>query len=444
MLMTLILSTGAWLFSCLVLVKLGKLLMRKDRAQANLWFALLSLSMISVLPISSNLVEQAIPEVLHTLPSHVESAVVSDLTIKASEALATLDIMLYTLFTLWFLGALRKAWLLIKLRRHFIQLVDTAQPYKNHYSSHPMFVLPIDMSPFVFGLRKPKIILPRYFLHLKDHEQHALLCHELTHISYKDHISVIMWRMLCCLFWFNPFIHEMEKEFVHAMEHRCDRKTVQHFKLPPLQYAQSLLTCLKRSMVHQHQHQGFAHFSSSALSVDEYKQRLTDIVKPKRISQVSVTVILCAVSMGVLFTKYITNPVFNATPPDWQYPVKNISISSHFGHISKIRNNRPHGGVDFIGKAGTSVYNAAPGKVLIADATSLASKYGNVVLIQHSNGYQTLYSHLDDFNVEAGDWLKHYQVIGSMGSTGKVTGAHLHFEMLQNGQRIDPLLKYSN
>ncbi|WP_138592799.1 hypothetical protein [Pseudoalteromonas aurantia] len=148
--------------------------MIKDRAQANLWFALLSLSMISVLPISSNLVEQAIPEILHTLPSHVESAVVSDLTVKASEALATLDIILYALFTIWFLGALRKAWLLIKLRHHFIQLVDTAQPYKNHYSSHPMFVLPIDMSPFVFGLRKPKIILPRYFLHLKDHEQHAL------------------------------------------------------------------------------------------------------------------------------------------------------------------------------------------------------------------------------------------------------------------------------
>ena len=60
------------------------------------------------------------------------------------------------------------------------------------------------------------------------------------------------------------------------------------------------------------------------------------------------------------------------------------------------------------------------------------------MLIDHGHGYQTLYAHLDDFYIEAGQTVEPGQPIGKVGSTGRVTGPHLHFELLVEGKQQDP------
>lgn len=85
--------------------------------------------------------------------------------------------------------------------------------------------------------------------------------------------------------------------------------------------------------------------------------------------------------------------------------------------------------VDLASKVGTPVYAAASGKVIIAKSSGWNGGYGLYVVIEHSNGVQTLYSHLSSVNVKTGQWVEQGQTIGGLGNTGKSTGPHLHFEV---------------
>ncbi len=120
-------------------------------------------------------------------------------------------------------------------------------------------------------------------------------------------------------------------------------------------------------------------------------------------------------------------------------PVKNPVVVSGFGTryhpIYKIL--RRHTGVDFIGKKGTPIYATADGTV--AGNVQGMSGYGTMVLINHGNGYQTLYGHLSKKSVRAGQKVKRGEIIGYLGSTGLSSGTHLHYEVIKNGIKVDPI-----
>lgn len=88
-----------------------------------------------------------------------------------------------------------------------------------------------------------------------------------------------------------------------------------------------------------------------------------------------------------------------------------------------------HNGVDFGGARGTAIHAAAAGTVIIARNSGWNGGYGNYVVISHANGTQTLYAHLINATVAPGQSVTAGQTIGYMGSTGKSTGNHLHFEV---------------
>jgi LysM repeat protein len=88
-----------------------------------------------------------------------------------------------------------------------------------------------------------------------------------------------------------------------------------------------------------------------------------------------------------------------------------------------------HNGVDLASSYGTNILASASGEVLIARSSGWNGGYGSYVVIKHSNGTQTLYGHLSSVSVSAGDTVEQGQIIGKMGSTGKSTGVHLHFEI---------------
>jgi hypothetical protein len=95
-----------------------------------------------------------------------------------------------------------------------------------------------------------------------------------------------------------------------------------------------------------------------------------------------------------------------------------------------------HAGVDFKADTGTKIEAAMDGIVKYAGRKSM---YGNAVVIKHENGYETLYGHLSKTMVKQGDKIKQKDIIGLAGSTGRSTGPHLHFELIKNGKKIDPL-----
>jgi len=95
-----------------------------------------------------------------------------------------------------------------------------------------------------------------------------------------------------------------------------------------------------------------------------------------------------------------------------------------------------HLGVDIAGKEGEPVYAADNGVVVYAGWNNWG--YGNVVVINHGNGWQTLYAHLSSYNVACGQSLNQANLIGAIGNTGNSSGAHLHFEMMYNGGKVNP------
>lgn len=94
-----------------------------------------------------------------------------------------------------------------------------------------------------------------------------------------------------------------------------------------------------------------------------------------------------------------------------------------------------HKGIDFRVEKGQDVSAAANGTVSFA---GWSEGYGNCVIIDHRNGYQTLYGHLDEIKVQAGDSVTTGHLIGTAGSSGVVTGVQLHFELLKDGRNLDP------
>lgn len=96
-----------------------------------------------------------------------------------------------------------------------------------------------------------------------------------------------------------------------------------------------------------------------------------------------------------------------------------------------------HLGIDIANRTGVPVYAADDGYVLMAGRDTWG--YGNQVVIDHGNGYMTRYAHLQTILVKAGQFVKKNQKIGTMGCTGRCTGPHLHFEVIQSGSPRNPL-----
>lgn len=112
-------------------------------------------------------------------------------------------------------------------------------------------------------------------------------------------------------------------------------------------------------------------------------------------------------------------------------------ISSYYGYrkspFSEAREF--HGGVDFRGKTGDEVAATADG---VVQKAKYAKGYGKYVVIKHKKGYKTLYAHLSKISVAKGQKVVAGEKIGELGSTGRSTGPHLHYEIIRYGRRINP------
>jgi murein DD-endopeptidase MepM/ murein hydrolase activator NlpD len=119
-------------------------------------------------------------------------------------------------------------------------------------------------------------------------------------------------------------------------------------------------------------------------------------------------------------------------------PVANGFISSYFGERSDPFDGRDafHKGVDFAGASGSSVTAVAAGVVTWAGERS---GFGKLIEINHGDGFVTRYAHNERTLVTVGETVKRGEPVALMGSTGRSTGPHVHFEVLRNGRQVDPL-----
>ena len=120
------------------------------------------------------------------------------------------------------------------------------------------------------------------------------------------------------------------------------------------------------------------------------------------------------------------------------WPVPDCTLlTSRFGYRMHpiLGYERFHAGVDIGAKAGDTIIASDGGTVAVAE---YSDSYGNYVLINHGNGYTTLYAHMSSMAVEAGQAVEQGDTLGYVGSTGWSTGPHLHFEIRYNDEKTDP------
>ena len=120
-------------------------------------------------------------------------------------------------------------------------------------------------------------------------------------------------------------------------------------------------------------------------------------------------------------------------------PVWSYWVTSKFGYRKDPFNkkNAGHKGVDLASRTGNKIQIKAKGRVVKVEHSNRG--YGNSVIIDHGNGFQTRYAHMNKIYVKKGDYLKIDDTIGEVGNTGRSTGPHLHYEVLYQGHPVDPL-----
>ncbi len=139
-----------------------------------------------------------------------------------------------------------------------------------------------------------------------------------------------------------------------------------------------------------------------------------------------------------LYDEYVSRLLNSVAFTPMGYP-RLSAITSAFGYRSDPFDGESaelHPGIDFRGAKGDPVHVTADGNVVF---TGRKGGYGNCIIVQHKNDFQTLYGHLSHIDVQEGQSVKTGDVIGKVGSTGRSTGAHLHYEVRKSGKPINPV-----
>lgn len=275
----------------------------------------------------------------------------------------------------------------------------------------------------------------------RSHElDHIILKHEKAHAQLLHSLDIIITELYIACFWFNPFVYAFRRSLKSVHEFQVDSTLTQEY-IAPTEYLQLLL----KHLTGKKQKAMYNYFNYATL-----KKRVEMIAK-KPSNRYKKWVYLIVFPFSLLVCLAFTNkhrdtPMEVVTIPQQKtsflFPVKNASpedISSHFGikrKILKKKQKRIHQGIDIRAKEGASVIAAADGVVLKA---SNKGSWGNLIVIQHADGYETWYAHLKGFTISKNQTVKKGDIIGSVGNTGNSYGFHLHFELKYNGIHQNPL-----
>lgn len=355
------------------------------------------------------------------------------------------------------------------------------------------------VSPMLAGLVRPVLLLPRHLRTFDTAQQQLIVAHELAHWQRRDHLWLHASLLLQTVFWFNPALKALAGRLAHAQELGCDRHVLAHRPAAIRRdYAAALVAQLK---VQQGAANGlaapFGGAGVAALGERIRQLRLPDLGGSTRLAAAGkagllaccVAVIGAGVSLQPAFAwrapaavpglaeaaenaglagladpagpagagaggaggaggaapasgLAADGPLAAVALPVWQAPLARVKVNSGYGPRPvrpAPQANRFHHGVDLSARRGTPLLAPADGIVL--ESTDLyqgQEKFGKVIVIDHGGGLQSMYAHLDQRTVRAGDAVTAGQPIGKTGNTGKTTGPHLHFEVVQHGQRIDP------
>ena len=277
-----------------------------------------------------------------------------------------------------------------------------------------------------------------------------VLKHERAHIERRDDQVGLLLRVILCLCWISPFAHGLFKHWSQSTELRCDMAVTAKCNFEMRRhYAETLVTALHIMAGRVRQYPAAA-FSTHRIRNE--KMRIKHIMAgtqpsyKRRRDSVYLSLIVTPIAMiGMISTASISmaDPSRETHPKNWvSSDMVTGKLTSKFGPAAdpftegKVRN---HYGIDIAASIGTPIYAPMDGVVLSAtDLYDGKPNYGKVVVFQSENGVVTLFSHLNAYQVKAGQVLQKGEQLAEIGNSGKSTGPHVHIETYQDGKRVDP------
>ncbi len=444
----------------LLLVLLAKVAQRYSQTMTNwsrFWLLIIAIAIMPLLPISIPVTHTVLPEALLSgITSSVEpllqQASIVDISNQKIAWFSVVAMLLGFIFALSSLALVRTLYNLSKLNKlvlaapQLTNLSAFSQQQQSYFKQKNInvYLLNSHGCAFVFGFLKPCLVLSEKTLALPPQQLHLLIEHELCHIKRHDPKVLICLRILSAVCWFNPAISYFTQRFLISMELNCDAEVLTLRPQDKLPYAETLLASIKLNR-DEYKAQLMPYFSGSSVEKRDMEARIRAVMKSKnhgKISSVQLIVLglitLFLLAGAVLAKPMFTKQILKPNESNMLLPVQGARISSGFGEVNSFRGPKQHLGIDFAMAKGNAVVATMSGIVVIADAKTLHGNYGKVVLIEHDNKLQSLYAHLDEITVQAGDYLIAGQKLGTVGTTGRVTGPHVHFELLKNGERVNP------
>ena len=336
-------------------------------------------------------------------------------------------------------------------------------------------------APLTYGCFWPVVLLPAELLADTD-ALRMILTHELAHIRRRDCLRKLLFSVCLCLYWWNPACWLMVILANRDIELACDELALRYLGADRRKaYALTLLELAAR--------QTQPHPLCSGFGKPAAEERIQAIMKAKKIPvYLTVIAVIVAAAVVTVFATQAEPPaneeqtvlvqrmeqqetaihetavalelpqeqsIEDSQPAeetilptelaDYVFPLENAdaAVLDSFG-------NRPvpdvpvnvspkyafHRGVDLEAEEGSSVLAVADGTVTVSTSDLI---YGEQITIRHADGMLTTYCHLSERLVSEGDSVRQGQIIGRSGSTGWVTGPHLHLEVQLDGEYVDPL-----
>ena len=305
------------------------------------------------------------------------------------------------------------------------------------------------VTPFTAGVLRPQIYLPEAVAASR-HCLEPVIAHEMAHVARWDALWLELQHLLRVVYFFHPLVWISGARINEARERLCDARVLEAGRIAPRDYAGSLLDVL-----------GLDLDAAGSLTMTARSRRIavriSDILdhQPGRRPRVAavLAVTLAAASFllplaGGAAAPLIEGPVaaaptIAAAAPatELDNPVPSGRITWGWGPGRDPFNGKEvfHRGVDVAAAAGTPVLAPAAGTVAVAtESYGVSPASGTVIVIDHGNGVSTLYSHLGTLDVREGEKVARAQVIAGIGSTGRSTGPHVHFEVHRDGEPVDP------
>jgi len=324
----------------------------------------------------------------------------------------------------------------------------------------------LPVSPMLHGVLRPCLLLPAHLATLDVGQQRLIVEHELTHWRRADPFWLALSGILALACWFNRPMQRLHEALREAVELGCDDAVLAGRASDERRsYAAALVAQLRLQL--QWQAHGAAAFGSVGVAGRVQRMREKNAARlgmPARIlagaSLFGLTLAGAAlqpafshapmVSMVSTVPMVPMAPLAPAAPgampaptaaamhahDPWRWPLAEARVTSLYGVRSPSR-PKGHHGIDLAARRGTPVHAVAAGSVAEA---AFAPDWGHYVRVDHGGGRSSLLIHLERIDVTPGQQVAAGDPLGASGASGKATGAHLHLEYWQDGQRLDPAI----